>query len=122
MALPRTSAEQWAVLAAVIDAGGFAQAASVLNRSQSAVSYAVARLQEELDMPLLVIEGRKSVLTPSGEALLSRARGVLNDLGALELLARSLKGGWESELRLVVDAAFPRAMLLNIVAQLQASC
>ena len=74
MPLAKTSLEQWAVLAAVVDHGGFAQAAAALNRSQSAVSYTVARLQEALDLPLLVIEGRKSVLTSHGQTLLKRAR------------------------------------------------
>ena len=63
----RTTIEQWAVLAAVVDEGGFAQAATALNRSQSAVSYAVARLQEAVDVPLLAIEGRKAVLTAHGQ-------------------------------------------------------
>ena len=66
--LAKTSLEQWAVLAAVVDEGGYAQAAAALHRSQSAVSYAVGRLQEELDVPLLVIEGRKAVLTQIGRA------------------------------------------------------
>ena len=74
VSIPRTSLEQWAVLAAVIDHGGFAQAATALNKSQSAISYAIARLQESLDVPVLVIEGRKAVLTPHGQALLKRAR------------------------------------------------
>jgi DNA-binding transcriptional LysR family regulator len=121
-ALARTSLEQWAVLAAVVDEGGYAQAAAALHRSQSAVSYAVARLQEELDVPLLVIEGRKAVLTPHGQTLLQRARGLLRDMNTLELLARSLKQGWEADLRLVVDAAFPREHLLKIVAELQQLC
>ena len=120
--LAKTSLEQWAVLAAVVDQGGFAQAAVSLNRSQSAVSYSIARLQESLDLPLLVVEGRKSVLTPHGQTLLSRARGLLRELDTLEALARGLKQGWESELKLVVDAAFPRARLLEIVALLQISC
>jgi len=120
--LPRTSVEQWAVLAAVIDEGGFAQAAAALNRSQSAVSYAVARLQEAIDVPLLAIEGRKAVLTAHGQALLKRARSLIGDLGSLEGLARTLRQGWEPELRLVVDAAFPRDRLLNIVAELQRLC
>jgi DNA-binding transcriptional LysR family regulator len=120
--LPKTTLEQWAVLAAVVDEGGFAQAASVLNRSQSAISYTVARLQESLDLALLVVEGRKSVLTPYGQTLLARARVLVKELGTLEALARSLKQGWESELKLIVDAAFPRARLLNIVAELQSSC
>ena len=122
VALARTSLEQWAVLAAVVDEGGYAQAAAALHRSQSAVSYAVGRLQEELDVPLLVIEGRKAVLTPHGQTLLQRARGLLRDMNTLELLARSLKQGWEAELQLVVDAAFPRAHLLKIVAELQQLC
>src|SRR3569833_2043791 len=120
--LPRTSLEQWAVLAAVVDAGGFAQAAAALNRSQSAVSYAVARLQEAIDVPLLAIEGRKAVLTAHGQVLLKRARSLIGDLGSLEGLARTLRQGWEPELRLVVDAAFPRDRLLNIVGELQRLC
>jgi DNA-binding transcriptional LysR family regulator len=120
--LPKTTIEQWAVLAAVVDEGGFAQAASVLNRSQSAISYSVARLQESLGLALLVVEGRKSVLTPYGQTLLARGRALVKELDTLEALGRSLKLGWESELKLIVDAAFPRARLLNIVAELQSSC
>jgi DNA-binding transcriptional LysR family regulator len=121
-AIAKTTLEQWAVLAAVIDAGGFAQAAEVLNRSQSAVSYAIARLQDSLGLPLLVVEGRRSVLTPHGHTLLTRARTLLKDLDTLEQLAGSLKQGWEPELKLVVDAAFPRPRLLGIAAELQQSC
>ena len=119
---PKTSLEQWAVLAAVVDSGGFAQAAAALNRSQSAISYSIARLQESLDLPLLTIEGRKSVLTPHGQTLLARSRALVKDLGTLELLARSLKQGWESELTLVVDAAFPRTRLLDVIGELQNTC
>jgi DNA-binding transcriptional LysR family regulator len=114
--------EQWAVLAAVVDEGGFAQAASVLNRSQSAISYSVARLQESLGLALLIVEGRKSVLTAHGQTLLARSRALVKELDTMEALARSLKQGWESELRLVVDAAFPRARLLDIISELQSSC
>ena len=120
--LPKTTLEQWAVLAAVVDEGGFASAALGLNRSQSAISYSIARLQESLDLALLVVEGRKSVLTPHGRTLLARGRALVKELDTLEALARSLKQGWESELKLIVDAAFPRARLLDIVAELQSSC
>lgn len=122
MKLPRTSAEQWAVLAAVVDRGGFAQAARSLHRSQSAVSYAVARLQESLGVPLLSLQGRKAVLTAHGETLLRRARPLLQDLHTLEDLAHSLQRGWESHLKLVVDVAFPRERLLQIVSELGAAC
>ena len=110
------------MLAAVVDHGGFAQAATALSRSQSAVSYTVARLQEALGVPLLVIEGRKAVLTAHGRVLLKRSRSLLADLSNLESLARNLKQGWEPELKLVVDTAFARDRLLSIVAELQQLC
>jgi DNA-binding transcriptional LysR family regulator len=120
--LARTSVEQWGILASIVDEGGFAQAAAALNKSQSAVSYGVARLQEALDVPLLEVDGRRAVLTAHGKTLLKRARPLLRDLDTLEQLARTLKQGWEPELKLVVDVAFPRERLLNIVAELQQLC
>ena len=122
MTLPRTTLEQWAVLAAVIDRGGFGPAARALHRSQSAVSYAVARLQESLGVGLLAIQGRKAVLTPHGQTLLRRARPLLQELAMLEGLADSLERGWESQLQLVVDLAFPRERLLRIVSELGQAC
>jgi DNA-binding transcriptional LysR family regulator len=118
----RTSLEQWAVLAAVVDEDGFGQAARALHKSQSAVSYAIARLQESLGIDLLEVDGRKAVLTAHGKTLLKRARPLLRDLETLERLAQSLKQGWEPELKLVVDVAFPRQCLLDIVAELQQRC
>ena len=122
MNLPRTALEQWAVLAAVVDRGGFAQAARSLHRSQSAISYTVARLQDALGVPLLGLQGRRAVLTAHGETLLRRARPLLQDLATLEDLAHSLQRGWESQLQLVVDVAFPRERLLSIVAELGVAC
>jgi DNA-binding transcriptional LysR family regulator len=122
MTLPKTSLEQWAILASVIDEGSFARAAAATHRSQSAVSYAVARLQETLDARLLELDGRKAVLTAEGETLLARVRPLLHDLAAIEQPARSVKQGWEPDLNLVVDAAFPRELLLKIVAELQSLC
>ena len=55
---PRVTLEQWRVLQAVVDHGGFAQAAEALHKSQSSISYTVAKLQEQLGFPLLAIEGR----------------------------------------------------------------
>jgi DNA-binding transcriptional LysR family regulator len=118
----KTSLDQWAVLASIVDEGGFAPAAEVLHKSQSAVSYAVARLQEALGMPLLEVDGRRAVLTAHGKTLLKRARPLLRDLETLEELAQTLKQGWEPELKLVVDVAFPRARLLEIIAELQKLC
>src|SRR5690242_17988341 len=120
MAIPKTSAEQWAVLSAVVEQGSYAKAAAVLHRSQPAVSYAIANLQEALGVKLLEIQGRRAVLTAHGDTLLKRARTVLRELDTVERLAQVLKRGWEPRLRLVVDAAYPRPRLLAIVAEAHA--
>lgn len=118
----RTSIDQWQVLATIVDAGGFAQAAARLHRSQSAVSYAMHQLQQSLGVPLLEMRGRRAELTPAGEALLRRSRSVVDQFRRLEALARALDGGWESTLSLVVDAAFPQSRLLGVLGELRASC
>ncbi len=110
---PRVSLEQWRTLQAVIEQRGFAQAAAYLHRSQSAVSYAVQRLQDNLGVSVLRIEGRRAVLTEAGEVVLRGARQLLRDAEALETLAHELKAGWEAEIRLVVDAAFPTEVLME---------
>jgi DNA-binding transcriptional LysR family regulator len=122
MTIPRTSAEQWAVLSAVVEHGSYAKAAAVLHRSQPAVSYAIANLQESLGVKLLEIQGRRAVLTAHGDTLLKRARTVLRDLADVETFAQVLKRGWEPELKLVVDAAFPRARLLSIIQEVRTTC
>lgn len=111
MKAPRVTLEQWRTLQAVVDHGGFAQAADALHRSQSSVSYTVARMQEQLGVPLLVIEGRKAVLTEAGEVLLRRSRTLVQQASQLEMLALNMDQGWEPEVRLVVDAAFPTQRL-----------
>jgi len=122
MAQLRSSVDQWQVLAAVVDAGGFAQAATRLHRSQSAISYAVAQLQASLGVRLLEMQGRRAVLTQAGAELLRRSRVVVEQFTRLESLARAIDAGWESELKLVIDAAFPQQRLLGVLSELNASC
>ena len=114
---PKTTLDQWRVLQAVIDHGGYAQAAEKLHRSQSSVSYALARLQDTLGIELLVIEGRKARLTDAGQALLTRAREVLAVAVKLEAFAASLRQGWEPEIDLAVEVAFPTRLLLRALAR-----
>jgi DNA-binding transcriptional LysR family regulator len=122
MRFPKTSLEQWQVLQAIVECGGFAQAATALNRSQSAISYAVARLQEQIGITLLAADGRRMKLTPAGEALLHDARPLLDAAFGLERRARSLREGWEPEVRLVVDGLCPTGPLLEALAEFAARC
>jgi len=117
MKQPRVTLEQWRTLQAVVDFGGYAQAAEQLHRSQSSLSYTVAKLQQQLGMSLLRIDGRKAVLTPAGEVLLRRSRQLVDDAAELEAVAHNLDQGWEPEIRVIVDAAFPSSCLMAALKQ-----
>jgi DNA-binding transcriptional LysR family regulator len=119
---PKTTPDQWVALAAVVDLGGYATAAEALDRSQSAVSYQVTRLQEVLQCRLLEVRGRRAVLTAQGETLLARARGLLEEWRALEAFASSLEKGFEAVLKVVVDVAFPRPRVLAALLELRNRC
>src|SRR4029077_8189260 len=67
MSPPRITLDQWAALVAVVDAGGYAQAAEQLHKSQSSVTYAVQQLESLLDVKAFEIQGRKAVLKAAGK-------------------------------------------------------
>jgi DNA-binding transcriptional LysR family regulator len=114
---PRISLEQWRSLLAVVDAGGYAQAAEALHKSQSAVTYAVQKMEALLGVKVFEVVGRKAHLTSTGEVLYRRAKALLDEAGALESAAGTLAAGWEPELRLSVEIVFPTWLLLQCFAR-----
>jgi DNA-binding transcriptional LysR family regulator len=76
-------------LVAVVDAGGFTGAASVLGVSQPSVSRTLAQLERALGVRLLRRTSREVVLTASGERVLARARRVVAEVDDLAQEARS---------------------------------
>ena len=114
---PRVSLEQWRCLVAVVDAGGYAQAAEQLHKSQSSVSYAVQKLESVLNLKAFTIEGRRSVLTPAGQMLYRRALLLLDDSLGLEREASRSSLGWEAEISLAVEILFPTWLLLDCMAR-----
>jgi DNA-binding transcriptional LysR family regulator len=110
---PRISLEQWRALRSVVEAGGYAQAAAQLHKSQSAVTYAVQKIESLLKVKIFELQGRKAQLTDSGQLLYTRARALLDEAISLEGAARHLSQGWESELQLAVEIIFPTWLLLR---------
>lgn len=117
-ATPQISLDQWRALIAVIDAGGYAQAAEALHKSQSAVSYAVQKIESQLGVQAFELRGRKAMPTPTGHMLYRRAMALVGDAGDLERAARTLSAGWEAEIGLAVEILFPSSLLLECLAAL----
>lgn len=105
--------EQWRALISVVDSGGYEKAAEALRKSQSSITYAVQKLQSQLGVKAFEVKGRKAVLTPTGEFLYRRARLLVEEAGTTERAAKLLSAGWEAQLGLAVEAAFPVPLLLD---------
>jgi DNA-binding transcriptional LysR family regulator len=115
--VPRVTLEQWRALVAVVDAGGQAQAAARLHKSQSSVTSALQALQARLGLRAFELRGRRAVLTPAGEMLYQRARALLEDAGGLEQAARRTSAGWEPEITVAVEVLFPTWLMLRCLAR-----
>ncbi len=103
----KTTLEQWRMFRAVVEHGGYAQAADAIYKSQSTISYGVHKLQEQLGVQLLEVEGRKAFLTAEGKTLLLRAERLLDQAEEIDRVAASLSGGTESLLRVARDMVYP---------------
>ena len=110
---PHVTLEQWRALAAVVDAGGYAQAAERLQKSQSALTYAIQKLESQLGVEAFTVQGRKAVLTATGHLLYRRALALLDDAASAERAAKALSAGWEAEIRIAAEILFPTWLLLR---------
>jgi DNA-binding transcriptional LysR family regulator len=110
---PRVTLEQWQALAAVVEHGSYAKAAEALHKSQSSVTYAVQKLESQLEVRAFALKGRKAVLTQTGELLYKRARALIEDAASLEKVAKSVSAGWEAEIRIAAEIIFPYWLLVQ---------
>ncbi len=97
----------------VVDAGSYARAAEILHKSQSSVTYAVQKIESVLGVRAFEIQGRKAVLTPTGQLLYRRARVLLDEASGLETAALRLSAGWEAEIRVAMEIVFPNSVMLE---------
>ena len=66
--------------AAVAEMGNFTKASKICNISQPSLSQQIINLESELNQKLFHRLGRKISLTPAGELLLERSRGILMEV------------------------------------------
>jgi DNA-binding transcriptional LysR family regulator len=95
------------VLLAIVEEGSFSGAARRLHRAQSAITYAVQRLEEQLGAVLFDRTSYRASLTEAGRVLMPRVKLIAEEMGRLRDQARGMAEGLEPELTLVVDAMFP---------------
>lgn len=75
---PTIDSELLRTFVAIADQGGYTRAAEQVNRTQSAVSMQMKRLEEDVvQRSLFQRNGRQMLLTAEGELLLGYARRIL---------------------------------------------
>ncbi|MDT3251876.1 LysR family transcriptional regulator [Serratia sp. root2] len=91
---PRLSIDALRALQCVIDTGSMTRAAQQLNLSQSAVSWKIKRLEEQLGRILIDRQGGVLTATSDGEALLMHGRHILqaHDRALAHFSPSSLQG------------------------------
>jgi DNA-binding transcriptional LysR family regulator len=100
--------EQLRLFVSVAEQRSFSAVARDQRKAQSAVSSAIALLEEDLGVSLFDrSSGRQPKLTEAGQALLEEAREVLRQCERLNGRALSLMRGEEARLRLAQDEAMP---------------
>lgn len=111
MSNPRISLDQWQALVAVVEAGSHARAAEVLNKTQSTVTYAIQKIESLLGVKAFDIQGRKAVLTQTGQLLYRRAKVLIEESASIEMAARRVSAGWEAEIRVAMEIIFPNRIM-----------
>jgi DNA-binding transcriptional LysR family regulator len=113
--------DQLQVFLAVAESGSFSAAARMLGRAQSAVTYAVQRLEQQVGTELFDRTAYRPTLSEAGQALLPRARRIAEDIDLFKVQAAGLAGGLEAEVSLVIDALVQTDCFIAVLREFQAT-
>ena len=105
--------DQIQVLKCILDTGSFRAASQKLNRAQSAVSYAIRSLEDELGFALFDRSGYRPRLTNEGSGFYKKAEELLTDFQGLQRTVEYLKRGHEPVIRLAISAHWPLPTLIS---------
>ena len=111
--LDGVSLDQLRTFIAAADEGSFSAAGRRLKRAQSVVSQTLANLEGQIGVNLFDRRGRFPVLTGQGRALLTEARAAVGGVELFKSRAKTLAGGLEPELNVMVDIMFPVTALTS---------
>lgn len=107
--------EAMRIFGEVADRGGFAGAARKLNLSPSVVTRAVAGLERDIGVPLLIRTTRSVKLTSAGEGYLADCRRILSEIAEAEANAAGSFAAPAGTLTITAPVLFGRLYVLPIL-------
>lgn len=114
------SSDSIRVLRVIAETGSFSEAAGVLHRVPSAVSYAVKRMEDELNVKLFVRGGKTAVPTPACRYLLSHSAWILRSLSDLEHGVAQIANGVDRDFKIALNYIVnpkPATKLISLLTQ-----
>jgi DNA-binding transcriptional LysR family regulator len=116
--LPNPTLDQLQVFLAVAESGSFSAASRSLNRAQSVISYTIANLESQLEVPLFERSGsRQPKLTEAGTAMLEDARRIVSDLEIMRARVKGLKEGLEAEVAVAISVMVPTDAMVDVLSE-----
>ncbi|NLR95862.1 LysR family transcriptional regulator [Rhizobium sp. P38BS-XIX] len=116
--LPNPTLDQLQVFLTVAESGSFSAASRALNRAQSVISYTIANLEAQLEMPLFERSGsRQPKLTDAGRVMLEDARRILSDLQVMRARVKGLKSGLEAEVSVAISVMVPVHATVDVLRE-----
>lgn len=107
--------DQVLVFHKIVETGSFKSAAAQLFKTQPAISLAIKKLEEEMEVDLFDRSGYRPELTAHGKAFYERSFKVLQGMSELEGLSNSFRKLEEPEIFISVDGISPLPKLLHIL-------
>ncbi|MGF1461324.1 MAG: LysR family transcriptional regulator [Leptolyngbyaceae cyanobacterium] len=113
----RLKISQLRALVAIADAGTFSDAALQLELSQSAVSHAIATLEEALGVVLLSRGRQGAALTPLGESVTAQGRQIMQSLATIGQLAQQARGLQQGTVRVAGFRSVATHIMPEVIQQ-----
>ena len=102
----------------IVETGSITETAKQLSFTPAAVSSALKRLENQLDIQLIIRTTRQLRITPQGEQFLFYCRRALDSLEQGRIAAHQTQGTVSGKLRLSVSSDFGRNTLLPWIEEL----
>ena len=115
------SADQFSGIVAFVraaEARSFTGAAQRLGLTPSAISKAVAKLEDELGVPLLHRTSRRVTLTPEGAGFYERCRQIVSDMEEARQAVSSAQAEPRGHLRVSLPLAYGRMEIMPVLPRL----
>lgn len=107
--------DQLLTLDSIVKNGSFKAASEAMHKSQPTLSMAIKKLEEHLGFNLFNRDDYRPKLTDQGLAFYQKAKVALDQFQQLEVFAKELGKGFETQINISIDSICPICKIRNVL-------